>query len=134
MQSTQAATWPWELNAIWGNLMRGKVNVMGMDEFKIKRALDNRRKDGGANWPADWAAVEAGDLVRLVELVASKGGAIRFGYTRDGGAYAVGVYYGDDYFTDYIRPSEDIDKYIDDLIAVFSEVDPSPAPKTSRRH
>ena len=38
------------------------------------------------------------------------GGAIRFGYTRDGGAYAVGLYYGGETCTEYIRPGEDVEQ------------------------
>jgi len=36
-----------------------------------------------------------------------EGGAFRVGLTRDGGAVALGVYAGDEYGTEYIRPSED---------------------------
>lgn len=50
----------------------------------------------------DWIAIAA-----LVISFAECGGAIRIGYTRDGGALAIGCYLGDDYATEYIRPSED---------------------------
>jgi hypothetical protein len=86
---------------------------------------------------ADWGSVDAQLLVKTVETASRKGGAVRLGYTRDGGAYAIGVYAGSNYFTDYVRPSEDIDQYLKDLIGSFEEYDGSaqtqPAPTGSKR-
>lgn len=48
-------------------------------------------------------------LAALIAEMAASGGAIRVGLTRDGGALALGMYHGDDYATEYIRPNEDID-------------------------
>jgi hypothetical protein len=44
------------------------------------------------------------------------GGALRLGYTRDGGAYAVGVYGDGTPFTEYIPPSDDIEVYLKGII------------------
>jgi hypothetical protein len=74
---------------------------------------------------ADWGSADAQALVKLVETASKKGGAVRLGYTRDGGAYAIGVYCGSNYFTDYVRPSEDIDQYLKDLTASFEDYDGS---------
>lgn len=86
---------------------------------------------------ADWGSVDAKILVRAIEVASRKGGALRLGYTRDGGAYAVGVYAGSNYFTDYIRPTEDVDQYLTDLIGSFEEYDGSteiqPAKSGSKR-
>jgi len=51
---------------------------------------------------ADWIAI-----IALVTAFSDEGGAIRIGNTRDGGAYALGCYLGDDYSTEYVRPAED---------------------------
>lgn len=72
---------------------------------------------------ADWGSVNAQVLVKLIEVSSKKGGAVRLGYTRDGGAYAIGVYCGSNYFTDYVRPSEDVDQYLTDLTASFEDYD-----------
>lgn len=48
-------------------------------------------------------------LAALVAEMAENGGAVRIGLTRDGGALAMGMYAGDDYATEYIRPNEDVD-------------------------
>ena len=74
---------------------------------------------------ADWGSVDAQILVKTIETASRKGGAIRFGYTRDGGAYAIGVYAGPNYFTDYVRPGEDVDQYLKDLIGSFEDYDGS---------
>ena len=49
-----------------------------------------------------WALIQS-----LIALVANEGGAVRVGFTRDGGALAIGLYTGDEYGTEYVRPSED---------------------------
>jgi len=52
----------------------------------------------------DWRSVAA-----LVVAFAENSGAVRIGYSRDGGALAIGCYLGDDYATEYIRPAEDLE-------------------------
>lgn len=47
-------------------------------------------------------------LLELAIGFALRGGALRIGLTRDGGALALGLYMGDVYSTEYIRPSEDL--------------------------
>ena len=74
---------------------------------------------------ADWGSVNVVVLVKLIEVSSKKGGAVRLGYTRDGGAYAIGVYCGSNYFTDYVRPSEDVDQYLKDLTVSFEDYDGS---------
>jgi hypothetical protein len=52
--------------------------------------------------------------------VALAGGALRLGYTADGGAYAIGVYGdGPEAYTEYIRPSENLDKVLSELEQTF---------------
>lgn len=61
---------------------------------------------------ADWAKVDSREIQDAIAAVAQCGGALRFGYTRDGGAYAVGVYGAGDPYTEYIRPGEDVEAYL----------------------
>lgn len=86
-------------------------NGSGLDKLRAKRKgkLDHEI--------SDWQTANPDLVLRAIAVVAYKGGALRFGYTRDGGAYAIGVYLGGDHFTEYIRPSEDIDRYLADLAA-----------------
>jgi hypothetical protein len=48
-------------------------------------------------------------LLALMIGTAYAGGAMRIGLTRDGGALSIGVYAGDEYGTEYIRPGEDLE-------------------------
>lgn len=88
-----------------------------------KSIFGNRRKNNGSPVVcADWANVTPELLGKLVTAVTSRGGAIRFGYTRDGGAYAVGLYYGSESHTEYIRPGEDLTARIDEFIEIYEEL------------
>lgn len=86
----------------------------------VKKGLlgQNVEADGSA-W--DWGAVDGDELRQLVELVTNRGGAIRFGYSRDGNAGSVGIYWGDERDTVYIRPGEDFQFGIRHIVAFFSE-------------
>lgn len=72
---------------------------------------------------ADWATVEAETLKRCIVTVALAGGALRLGYTADGGAYAIGVYGdGPEAYTEYVRPSENLDKVLQELEQTFRTI------------
>lgn len=47
-------------------------------------------------------------LAALTQATMTAGGAVRIGLTRDGGALSVGMYVGEEYGTEYIRPTEDL--------------------------
>jgi len=92
----------------------GKRNV-GQNERQRENARDSKRerakqtrsrrseKSGNIDVRScDWVAVCA-----LITAFGDAGGAVRVGLTRDGGAWAFGCYLGDDYATEYVRPSED---------------------------
>lgn len=64
---------------------------------------------------SDWGSVTPTVLVDLVQVVSGLGGAVRLGYTRDGGAYSVGIYLDDDRETFYCRPSDDLDDFVSRL-------------------
>lgn len=69
--------------------------------------------------PADWAAADPYALQMAVCAVAARGGALRLGYTRDGGAYAIGIYGDGDPYTEYVKPGEDLDGYLRNLADEF---------------
>jgi hypothetical protein len=54
-------------------------------------------------------------LLQLALGATLVGGAVRIGFTRDGGALALGMYMGEDYATEYIRPSEDLSMIVREL-------------------
>jgi hypothetical protein len=47
-------------------------------------------------------------LLCLMIGAAYAGGAVRIGLTRDGGALSIGIYAGDEYGVEYVRPGEDL--------------------------
>lgn len=107
---------------------------MGQDKNEnSNHGLRRVRQGDLKNGQADWGGVDAKKLVNAIQKAASKGGALRFGYTRDGGAYAVGVYAGGEYFTDYIRPGEDIDSYLEGIAESFEEYQPDTSAPPMRR-
>jgi hypothetical protein len=70
---------------------------------------------------ADWTGV-SGELLRaLVGTMTKDGKAIRLGYSRDGGAYAIGIY-GDAEtpYTVYCGVNDDIDSFLADIITEFN--------------
>lgn len=62
-----------------------------------------------------------GGLMLLAYAFAMEDGALRIGLTRDGGALALGCYMGDDYATEYIRPSETMTTAIDEIAVAWLE-------------
>ena len=63
--------------------------------------------------PADWKSIDNEAISAAISAVGSIGGAVRFGYSRDGGAYAVGVYGLEAQpYTDYLRPGDDVSAYL----------------------
>jgi len=78
--------------------------------------------------PADYGTLDGTKVLKLVEQLANWGCAIRFGKTRDGGAYAIGVYGVDkEPYTEYIPPAESVEEFLED-IANWMEGRP-PAPR-----
>jgi len=73
---------------------------------------ESRRRNRGTVEEACWKDADCEALRRAIVAVTRHGFAIRFGYTRDGGAFAVAVVGDGDQPTDYTRPSEDINLYL----------------------
>ncbi len=78
-----------------------------------------RRRHGGI---ADWGAVDADVIRRAISAASFVGGALRFGYSRDGGAYAVGIYGDGEPYTEFIKPSEEPEAFLEDVITFFESV------------
>jgi len=93
------------------------------DDKRLAAEEKRRRRSnvGGATGTADWAACDGSTLAKAVAAIARMGGAVRLGYTRDGGAYAVGIYGDGEPFTEYIPPSDDIDNYLRGLIEDYGK-------------
>jgi len=100
------------------------VNDRKQDEKDDKRrSAEDRKKGyerrGQTGFVADWAGVDGGLVVRCAAAISRDGGAIRLGYTRDGGAYAIGIYNGDDRKTVYVAPSEPIEEILREIAEFY---------------
>lgn len=91
---------------------------MGNNKGELEKYRERRQK-AQAGEPADWGSADAGLLHAVIAAITARGGAVRFGYSRDGAAYSVGVYLGAERFTEYIRPQEDINDYLKNLAIDF---------------
>jgi hypothetical protein len=68
----------------------------------------------------NWAGEDGETIVALIDLVTSRGGAVRFGYSRDGCAGSVGVYLGDSRDTLWINPEDESAIVFGKITALFS--------------
>lgn len=96
-----------------------------MKKATAKKTTFERRigRDKGVTLPADWGSVDASLLRRAIAAASGAGGALRFGYTQDGGAYALGIYGdGDTPYTEYLRPQDDVDAFLLDVAETFEEM------------
>lgn len=83
----------------------------------------SRRKQRGHIEPASWLSADAELLRQTIVAVTAEGGAVRFGYTKQGGAFAIGFLGDGEPYTDYVRPTDDIDQYLKDTILAWSDDD-----------
>lgn len=81
----------------------------------------NRRRNRGNADKADWGTADASRVLAAISAVTCHGFAVRFGYTRDGGAFAIGIIGDGQPFTEFVRPSEDIDLHLDGIILDYGK-------------
>lgn len=85
----------------------GDEHLNRKDATRRQKAKQARGRRAASVASADWRAVDWRAVAALTIAMADAAGAVRLGITRDGGAYALGMYQGDDYATEYIKPGED---------------------------
>lgn len=78
---------------------------------KPKEAEQKRRRRALSE-EADWSAQDGDLLKSIIANVTGDGGAIRFGYSRDGGAYSLGIYGDGKPFTEFCPASTDVDTWL----------------------
>jgi hypothetical protein len=79
---------------------------------KSKKPAERRRRRVIDN-VADWGGANEGLLRSVVENVTKGGGAVRFGYSQDGGAYSLGIYGDGEPFTEYLPATADVDEWLE---------------------
>jgi len=104
---------------------------MGKSDEQIERESDKRIKAaskkalpssvGRTSGIGDWINADASLIHRLVCVISGIGGAVRFGYTRDGGAYSIGLYLGENSKTYYCNEEQGINDELKELIEWFEK-------------
>jgi len=100
--------------------MNGKAKDSKRETDKPQQRA-NRRKNRGSDQSAEWGDADPKKVLAAISAIARNGFAVRFGYTRDGGAFAIGIVGDGEPFTEYVRPNEDIDLYLDGLIIDYRD-------------
>lgn len=96
---------------------------MAKGQRNSENGSSNRRFTRFGGQAADWGSVDAEIIRSAIVAAAHAGGALRFGYSGDGGAYAVGIYGdGDKPYTEFIRPSENVDGILRDIESLFLDI------------
>lgn len=95
---------------------------MGADPNEARSRNARRRNRRRQSQPADWASVSADAIRSAIVAASNTGGALRFGYTSDGGAYAVGIYGDGDPYTEFYTPSEDMEAALLDIMQSFIDL------------
>lgn len=83
---------------------------------------ESRRFRRGNRQAANYADVDAELLKAAIVAAAETGGALRFGYSSDGGAYAVGIYGDGTPYTEFCRPSEGLDGFLREVEELFNDI------------
>lgn len=86
---------------------------------EAKRNPKKRRYTRSSTVIADWATIDADCIRQAIAAVALSGGALRFGYTSDSGAYSIGIYGDGDPYTEYVRPTESVEDVLNDIRDAF---------------
>lgn len=95
-----------------------KVQV---DGDRLQRQRQTRRRNRGRAVQADWGTISADILVAAISAVTQHGYAIRFGYSKDMGAFAIGIIGDGEPFTEFVRPTEDINLHFEGIVADYAE-------------
>lgn len=75
--------------------------------------------DGGTSGMADWSRANGEYLRDLIVNVTKHGGAVHFGCSRDGGAFAVRIYGDGAPYTVYRPPDIDLDDWLAEMVQAF---------------
>ena len=87
-------------------------------EKPIRARAEKRERRSRQTQKIELRGVNSDLLYDAIIAAIEVGGALRFGTTRDGGAWSIGVYGdGEAPYTEYVRPGEDFDQYLMNLAA-----------------
>jgi len=88
----------------------------------IQQRREERRRNRGQAAVCDWGAADPTRIVALISTITVQNGLCSFGYTRDAGAYTVTIIMDGERYTDYCRPTEDVDSFLDNLREDYADL------------
>lgn len=91
---------------------RGSVDNAG----RLKALLAGK---GGQSGKADWSSADPRWIAGVVHAITRVGGAVSFGYSRDGGAYSLSIMLDGDRETLWFNGGCDIDDELEGVYATF---------------
>jgi len=97
-----------------------KQSVVTARKNNDEEQRKTRRNNRGVAEHANWGDAPAELLTAVICAVSERGCAIQFGYTRDGGAFAIRIVGDGEPYNEYIRPSESIKLHLSGLLDDFT--------------
>jgi len=80
----------------------------------------SRRQNRGNSDAANWGDADSQKVLETIRRISEQHCAIQFGYTRDGGAFSIRIVGDGEPYNEYVRPTEDINLYLDGLCNDFA--------------
>lgn len=90
------------------------------DKIEARQRAERRASRHKGDY-ADYANVSPDALHHAIESVTSADCAIQFGYTKDGSTFVVRIVGDGEPYNEFVRPSENMDEYLNALAADFSK-------------
>lgn len=81
---------------------------------------EEKRKRRSSSAEADWGSIDGELLRELIEAITRFDGAVRFGCTKDGGAYSLGIYGDGKPFTEFCPGTGDCEQWLRGFIEDYS--------------
>jgi len=81
------------------------------------RIRQSRRGEGYE--ACEWSNADPGLLQQAIDIITSLGFAVQFGLTRDQQTFVIRIVGDGEPFNEYVRPTEDIDVYLQGLISDY---------------
>lgn len=100
-------------------------NGRGKSKGKPSAIANRQSKRMGSGRVVDYGLVTPGWLVAATKAVADAGGAIQFGYSRDGGVYTVIILMDGEIEKNYVKANEGLDEFLEGIYNDFSGAVPS---------
>ena len=87
---------------------------------ELARLRAKRNGGGSPQGRADYATATPAWVMAAIVAVTNAGGAIQFGYSRDGGVYTVVILLNGEIEKNYVKQSEGLDQFCEELYTAFT--------------